>query len=438
MDEEMTRIEDLVLKAMIGEFVTITDDQRRNERIAELARDISPRITKEQIEKLAADLKDLGKIGEFTTDPHVEDIMINNTSSVFIADNRSGTYKTPFRFENLRDLSRFVAKLKLYQTNATAGGNIVDVHMPSGSRANIISSPLGFDVTIRNFRTRPLSIIDLINLGMLDYKLAARLWLYTDGFKIRPANLLIGGVPAAGKTSVLNAMFSFFRAEQRIVTIEETYELNTTLHENAVRLETSADLSMTDLVKNALRMRPDMIIIGEVRGVEANDMIAAMNVGKICMATIHASTTRDIINRLEHSPMNVPRDMLTSIDALMIGAFVTVKGKQTRKIVQLSEISGVETQVLLSDLYRYDYRTEQASAILPSVTYRDVLAKILGIVPVDVMAEEAVRAKILEKLNETGKRDMTSVSEAAKEYYYSPETLLKKIGLQHLSPAIKV
>ncbi len=438
MDKEKRAIIDQILKALTGDFATTLEQSKRNEKIDGIARSINPRITKEEIDALVAEINDLGKIGEFAVDPHVEDIMINNTSSVFVADSRSGIYKTPFKFETKQDLDTFVGKLKLYQTNQAAHGNIVDVHMSNGSRANIITSPLGYDITIRNFRAQPLSIIDLINFGTIDYKLAARLWLYTDGFKIRPANMLIGGVPAAGKTSILNSMFSFFRPEQRIVTIEETYELNTSLHENAVRLETGEDLTMTDLVKNALRMRPDMIIIGEVRGAEANDMIAAMNVGKICMATIHASTTRDIITRLEHSPMSVPRDMLLAIDALMISAFVNSKGQQKRKIIQLSEVSGVETQVLLSDLYKYDYRTGSESTILPSVTYRDVLSKLIGVVPVDVMGEEVIRAKILERLNELGKRDMVSISEAAKEYYYEPESLLKKIGLEHLNPVIKV
>jgi flagellar protein FlaI len=437
-EDESLAVEDEILRAMAGEFVTITDPTRRNERIKTLALNLKPRITQEEIDKITADIMDLGKIGELASDQYVEDVMVNNTRNVFVADSRTGTYKTPFKFETNAELARFVAKLRLYQTNQDAGGKITDVYLPSGSRGNIISSPLGYDVTIRNFRTQPLSIIDLINAGTIDYRLAARLWLYTDGFRIRPANLLIGGVPAAGKTTLLNAMFSFFRPEQRIVTIEETYELNSSIHENVVRLETDQNLTMTDLVKNSLRMRPDMIIIGEVRGAEANDMIAAMNIGKICMTTIHASTTRDIINRLEHSPMNVPQDMLLAVDALVICAFVNQKGKQTRKVVQLSEISGIETKVLLSDLYRFDYRTNTSTAILPSVTYRDTLAKILGIPPMDIIAEEAVRAKVLEQLNKMGKRDIASISQAVSDYYTNPDDLLKRIGMGSVSPVIRV
>ncbi|MFI5412646.1 MAG: ATPase, T2SS/T4P/T4SS family, partial [Candidatus Micrarchaeales archaeon] len=358
--------------------------------------------------------------------------------NIFIFDSKFGYKKLDDKFSNREKLNSFVNKLRLYATNQEANGNIMDVHMYQGSRANIITSPLGFDVTIRNFKRQPISIIDLINGRTLDYKIAARLWLYTDGFRVRPANILIGGVPAAGKTTILNTMFSFYRPEQRIVTIEETYELNTTSQENTVRLETSTDLPMMELVKNALRMRPDIIIIGEVRGPEANDMVAAMNIGKICMATIHASSTRDIIGRLEHSPMNVPRDILPVIDALMITSVVYENGQPFRKIVQMSEISGIETQILLSDIYKYDYKTHQAAPMLPSVTYRDMIAKSIGVAPPDILAEEVIRGRILEQLNKMGKRDMGSISEAVKEYYDNPERLLAKVGLQNLAPAVKM
>ena len=183
-------------------------------------------------------------------------------------------------------------------------------------------------------------------------------------------------------------------------------------------------------------MRPDLIIIGEVRGAEANDMVAAMNIGKIGMGTIHASSTRDIVSRLEHQPMDVPRDIIPVIDALMVVSVVYINGRPYRKVTQMSEISGIETQVLISDTYRYDYKTNRASPMMPSVTYRDLLSKILGIAPPDILGEEAVRALILEQLNKLGKRDMASISQAVKEYYDNPEALLKKVGLPAVKPVI--
>ncbi len=434
----MRAIENSVLKQLEGSFVNITDEVKRRSMITYAAKTIAPSISGEEINALIKDINELGGIARYISDQNVEDVMINNTASTFIFDSDGTSKQVDVKYETKEDLELLVGKLKLYATNKSANGNIMDVHLPTGSRANIVTSPLGPDVTIRNFRSKPLSIIDLINSGELDYHMAARLWLYVDGFRIRPANMLIGGVPAAGKTTLLNAMFSFFRPEQRVITIEDTYELNTEHQENVAKLETSGDLTLQDLVKNALRMRPDLIVIGEVRGSEANDLIAAMNVGKICMGTIHASSTRDIVNRLEHSPMNVPQDIIPVIDALLVMAPVFQNGVMSRKIVQMSEISGIETQILLSDLYRYDYKTHQAAPILPSVTYRDLLSKILGVVPSDILAEEAVRARILEQMNRLGKRSTPDISEVVKEYYYTPEALLKKIGLGNVSPIIRV
>ncbi|MDE1857210.1 MAG: CpaF family protein [Candidatus Micrarchaeota archaeon] len=437
MDEALYQIEDKILDQLEGKFVNITNEEKRRNLIISIAKTIAPDISADRINSIINDINDLGPITQALEDENVEDVMINNTNSIYVYDSKLGQKRLTQSMGDKEDLDRFVKKLKVYATNQAANGNIMDVHLPAGSRVNIVSSPMGYDVTIRNFKRRALSVLDLINNGELDYQIAARLWLYVDGFRVRPANLLIGGMPASGKTTLLNSMFSFFRPEQRIITIEETYELDTSMHENTVRLETSEDLTMEDLVKNSLRMRPDLIIIGEVRGAEANDMITAMNIGKICMGTIHASSTRDVVNRLQHTPMNVPRDIVPVIDALLVVSQVYENNMPIRKVVQMSEISGVETQILLSDLYKFDYKTHTASPILPSVTYRDALARMVGVQPPDILAEERVRAIVLEALNKRGLRDIRSVSEAVKRYYDTPDSLFRELGLSNIAPVIR-
>ena len=214
--------------------------------------------------------------------------------------------------------------------------------------------------------------------------------------------------------------------------IEETYELNTDTQENTVRLETSPRLPMDELVKNALRMRPDLIIIGEVRGPEAKDMLTAMNIGKISMGTIHASTARDVITRLQHTPMNIEMDIIPLIDAIIIVSQVNENQRPVRKITQVSEISGIETQVLLSDLYSYDYKLHKSSDVLPSVTYRDTLAKLTGYTPTEIVIEEQRRGKILERLNKTGVRDLKGISAFVREYYDDQKKALAKLDLANL------
>ncbi len=436
MDDSVYSVERQVLKLLEGKFVSVTMPEKRSELVTDAAKAVNPSISEQELKKMIDDINDLGPVAKYLQDENIEDIMVNNTNNIFVYYSADKYKKIDERFEYREQLETFVDKLKLYATNEAAHGNVIDVHLPTGNRVNVVSSPLGYDITIRNFKKHAYSIIDLINMGEIDYQIAARLWVYVDGFGVRPANLLLGGMPASGKTTLLNALFSFFRPEARVVTIEETYELDTRTQENCVNLETSENLSMRDLVKNALRMRPDMIIIGEVRGAEANDMITAMNIGKICMGTIHASTARDIINRLQHIPMNVPMEMIPVIDAIVVAAQVSRGGKGTRKVVQMSEISGLETQVLLSDLYKLDYKTNESLPILPSVTYRDNISKLMGVPPQDLLAEERVRVAILSKMNEKGIRDLRSINEIVKGYYDSPEATLAKLGLQSMSPVI--
>lgn len=438
MDKSLLAVEDEVLEKMTGKFSEIIDVERRNEMLASIAKEIDSGIKRSEINTIIEDINNLDPITDLLVNEDIEDIMVNNTESIFAFNSKKGSMKIAHKFEDRDSLRRFVQKLKLYMTNSEYKGNIVDIHLPNGSRANVVSSPVGHNITVRNMKRTPMSMIDLINSEVLDYAMAARLWLYVDGLRVRPANMLIGGVPAAGKTTLLNAMFSFFRPDQRVVTIEETYELNTDTQPNCVNLETSEDLPMEALVKNALRMRPDLIIIGEVRGAEANDMITAMNIGKISMGTIHGSSSRDMINRLQHTPMNVPMDIVPVIDALVVVSALYKGDRVERKITQISEIAGIETQILLSDLYKYDFKTRRGSQILPSVTYRDMLANILGIPPTSILAEERIRANILEKLNKAGKRDIKSISEAVKDYYDNPEALLKSLDIRGGGPAVRV
>ncbi len=421
-------IESRAFELMERRLALLPDTEARRKFIANTVKSIQGDASQETIDQIIKDSESFGKIEPLLNDPDIEDIMINNTSNIFAYTKSSGHKKMDFTLDK-KDLDILVKRLKLYATTTLADDNISDIHLPNGSRANIVSSPMGANVTIRNFSPVALSIIDLINAGELSYNLAARLWIYVDGLKVRPANLLIGGIPGSGKTTLLNAMFSFFRPEQRIVVLEETYELNTETQENCVRLETSPELPLTELVKNTLRMRPDMIIIGEVRGEEAKDMMTAMNIGKMVMCTIHASTARDAVTRLQHSPMNIEMDILPLIDAIIIISQIEESGKRIRKISQVSEISGIETQVLLSDLYSYDYKTHHSSEILPSVTYRDLLSRLSGYPPSEIILEEQRRAKILERLNQLGIKGLKDI---CKEYYTDPEKALEKIGLSSL------
>lgn len=192
--------------------------------------------------------------------------MVNSLNPIFIHVIKKGLVKTDKRFPNLEELNLFINKLIVFSGRQKMGAiNNVELQDIEG-RVNIVFSPFGPQITITRTKELPLSIIDLIEGNALSCDLAAQLWLYVEGLGIKPANIIISGGPGSGKTTLLNALFSFIPARDRLVLIEDTLELNTKLEENCARLASDECLSMEDLVKNSLRMRPDRIIVGEVRG----------------------------------------------------------------------------------------------------------------------------------------------------------------------------
>ena len=266
-------------------------------------------------------------------------------------------------------------------------------------------------MTITKAKVSPLSILDLVREGSLTHEVAAQLWMYIEGMSIRPANIMIAGGPGVGKTTLLNALFGFIPETDRLVVIEDTLELNTFLEESCSRLESDEDLSLADLVKNALRMRPERIIVGEVRGIEARDMITACNIGKYCIGTIHALTSREAIIRLQSEPMNIPEMLVNLIDVFIVLKRYHVKDKIFRVIDEVSETSGMEqVKILLSQVYKYDYDGRKLKQVNPSTVYRDRLASQAGITARAVLREHLLRTFLLQQLDE---RNMTSMKEIA-------------------------
>jgi flagellar protein FlaI len=423
--EEKEVISKLV-KELKGKLSHLTSQQEIIEEIKKTIKLIFIQISEEEAERIAKQIASFDKIQKYIEDNEIEDIVINDTKNIFIYKKGSAQKCEALSEEELELIAN---KMMMYSVSEIKEG-IYDVHLPNGSRANITKSPYGYEIAIRNFRKITPSIIDLINLGSIDYSIAAKLWLYADGLGIRPANILIGGMPGAGKTTLLNSMFSFFKPEERVVVIEDTLELNTSMLDNCARLETTKDLTLEDLVKNVLRMRPDRIIIGEVRGREAIDMMTAMNIGKIGMCTIHGSSARDVVVRLQNAPMNVPKQIIPLIDAIIIIGKLIEKGETKRKIIEIAEVSGIETEVLLNPLYKYDFKQMKAIETSPSVSYRDTLAKVTGISTYEITKELERREKILRALNKLGIHKIEDISKFVKEYYEDPYKAMKKIALE--------
>ncbi|MBP9854067.1 MAG: CpaF family protein [Candidatus Omnitrophica bacterium] len=370
-----------------------------------------------------------GILTDLLCDGFVEDIVVNNLKPIYIHHGLKGFVATDKKFTEQREMDLFIKKLLLFAGRKQLT-KIINLELPNlEGRVNIALSPFGPQLTITKAKVTPLSILDLIHQGSLTYEVAAQLWLYIDGMSIRPANIMIAGGPGVGKTTLLNALFSFIPNSDRMIVIEDTLELNTFMEDSCSRLESDEELTLADLVKNSLRMRPERIIVGEVRGQEATDMITACNIGKYCIGTIHALTSREAIIRLQNEPMNIPEMLVNLIDVFIVLKRYHVKDRLFRVVDEISETSGMEqVKILLSKVYKYDYDTHKLLQMSPSTVFRDRLAAQSGLTPKDIMKEHLLRAFLLKHLDEQNMTTMKEVSTYCRAYSKNPNEAVAQLG----------
>jgi pilus assembly protein CpaF len=300
----------------------------------------------------------LGPLEPLLSDPTISDILVNSHSNIYI-ERRGKLEKTSIAFKDDEHLMRVIERIV-----STVGRRIdeaqpmVDARLQDGSRVNAIIPPLAIDgptLSIRRFGTDPLRMTQLIELGALTKETAI---LFEMCVRAR-LNILISGGTGAGKTTLLNALSAFIPTDERIVTIEDSAELQLQ-QPHVVRLETrpmniegKGEVTQRDLVRNALRMRPDRIVVGEVRGGEAIDMLQAMNTGHDgSLTTVHANSTRDSLSRLEtmfqmtgmRLSDRAMRQQIASAINLVIQVARLTDG--TRRITSISEITGMEGEMI--------------------------------------------------------------------------------------------
>ncbi|MDQ3687372.1 MAG: CpaF family protein [Acidobacteriota bacterium] len=319
------------------------------------------------VEEVRHELFGLGPLEPLLADPTVSDILVNSPHNIYI-ERRGKLERTDVTFKDDEHLMRVIERIV-----STVGRRIdesspmVDARLKDGSRVNAIIPPLALDgpvLSIRRFGAEPLRISKLLEVGALTKDMA-------DMFEmcvVARLNILISGGTGAGKTTLLNALSAYIPEEQRIVTIEDSAELQLQ-QPHVVRLETrpsniegKGEVTQRDLVKNALRMRPDRIVIGEVRGGEAIDMLQAMNTGHDgSLTTVHANTPRDAVARLETmiqmtgmrlSDRAMRQQIASALDVVIQAARLS---DGTRRITSISEITGMEGETItMQEIFQFE------------------------------------------------------------------------------------
>ncbi|MFH1256161.1 MAG: ATPase, T2SS/T4P/T4SS family [Candidatus Diapherotrites archaeon] len=382
-----------------------------------------------------------GYLAPLMRDESLEEIMVNGEKRVvFVFHKKYGMCKTNLSLDERNYMPNLVQRIaNTVGRRFDSNHPLLDARLPDGSRANATESlvtPNGVTLTIRKFTKIPLSIVDLIANNTLTSEVAAFLWVAIEGMNIQPMSLIVTGGSGTGKTTTLNVLASFIRFQDRIVTIEDTLELDLGGRENWIQMESkpalreSHEVSMDDLLRNALRMRPDRIIVGEVRGPEAQTLFVAMDTGhEGCMGTLHANSAKEMFLRLKADPMGVPEQMLPLLDLVLVQYKMYIKGKGIlRRVTQISEVSAMENQALVANVFEWNREKDELERTNTPSHIIETLGEKVGRSKKDVMREINIRRTILEWLLKQGIRRNPDVETVIQRYYYEPQTVLEEVS----------
>lgn len=370
LDELLRELDYVLLEHVDGLKEAETDDQRREvllkliELVCLIERTAPPagsrrkgkklRVTRREYETLRylviRDKVGLGRLEPIIRDPYIEDISCSGEGPIFVEHKIFKACKCSVVFENMHELDDFVLRLsERIKKPVTFRKPIVDATLPDGSRINIVYgsdvSKRGSNFTIRKVADVPMSIIELVQSGSLSAKLAAYLWMVIqDGM-----NLFVSGETASGKTTLLNAITTFIPAAGKVLTLEDTSELQVP-HTNWVRELTregghgeGVGVGMFELLKAALRQRPNAILVGEIRGEEGAIAFQAMQTGHAVMSTFHAATVEKLIQRVTGIPISVPKAYIDNLNVVVIQSAVRLgTGQIVRRVLSVNEIIGYD------------------------------------------------------------------------------------------------
>lgn len=374
---------------------------------------------------LIRDFRGYGVIDPLVRDQDIEDISCDGPEMpIFIYHKEYGSIKTTVSFQTSEALDSFIIRLaQISGKSVSINSPILDSITKDGHRVQAVYgsevSSRGPVFTLRLFRERPFTPVDLIRSGTASPELMTYLWFMIEGLN----SALIVGAPGAGKTSTLNSALIFAPGNTKIFSIEETRELNIP-HENWVAAETRRKnavssqkgvekLDTFDLVTMAMRQRPTYIVVGEVRGKETYALFQAMATGHTTYATIHADSMESLLNRLENEPMNIPRVLVSYLNIVIFINFVRLKGKMVRRITEVDEIVGIDgksNEILYNRVFRYNPESDDYIFAGSSRLYDRIMEQ-RSFNRTEFAKEIDARSAMLREMVESGTTDNEDIAE---------------------------
>jgi flagellar protein FlaI len=437
MEEVDVSLKDLETREKAEEYL--------KNKVEEIIKNYRVNVAKEAVNKLMyfirQDFIGYGKIEPLMKDHLIEDISADGVNiPIYVWHREYESLSTNIVFKTSQELNSFTIRLAyLAGRQISLATPMLDATLPDGSRIQLTYGSevtrKGSTFTIRRFRVDPLTISDLIAFNTLSPEMAAYFWYIIEN----RASVLVAGGVAAGKTTTLNCLSMFIKPELKIVSVEDTAELNLA-HENWIPsvVRVGADekgagtITLFDLLKTAVRQRPDFIIVGEVRGKEAYTLFQAMATGHLGLGTIHAESAEAVLQRLESEPMNIPRQMLTMIDGILIQSRVEIKGKPARRVRTVTEVVCLNPKT--KDIQAHEVFTWNAKDDFFSYSGDSfLLEKIMkrkGLDEKDIQKELRQRKTVLEWMAKNNIRRYTEVANVIREYYADPVRMFRNARLR--------
>ncbi len=387
---------------------------------------------------IVRDFAEYERLTPLLNDPHIEDISCNGPEiPIFIYHDKYGDLMTNLIYEDT-ELNTVVSSLAQKSGNHVSIANpYLDGRLPDGSRLQLTYrkeiSPKGSNFTIRKFREEPFTPVELVEFETFSLDQIVYLWLAIQNNK----SLVFAGGTASGKTTSMNAISLFIPPRSKVISIEDTREI-TLQHENWIQSvtrdsfgeENSTNVDMYQLLRNALRQRPEYIIVGEIRGEEAKTLFQAMSTGHTTYSTMHAEDVKSAINRLENEPINLPRQMLDSLDILSIQVRTEVNGETVRKCNQLVEIINVNSNtnsIEIEKLYEFNKKENKIKKKGQSHILKDIQHE-LNYTDEEFEEEINRRKKVIKYLkNNSNTYDYREITNVLRTYMRNKDKVMKKI-----------